>query len=100
MVGPARNNTSLDSVFFVPACVSVNDKDSLTQVQEVDSSLLVGSVALDGAGNVDISPVDRIACDIIDNNSLLLGHSTGFASGGNAQSTRLCNRVGSDSRVW
>jgi len=37
-----------------------SDTYSLTQVQEVDGSLLVGSVALNGAWNVDISPVNRL----------------------------------------
>lgn len=45
---------------LIQAVPGYSDTYSLTQVQEVDGSLLVGSVALNGAWNVDISPVNRL----------------------------------------
>ena len=80
MIRSARYDTSLNPVFLVPASVSINDKElnfkgkksieikraraqgtySLTQVHEVDSSLLVSVVALRAALDVDGTPVDGL----------------------------------------
>jgi len=75
VVGPARDHTRLNAVLLVPACISIDDENPITEVKEVASTALVGIVALDGAFNVNITPVDSIACDIILDDTLLLGHA-------------------------
>jgi len=75
VVGPARDHTRLNAVLLVPACISVDDENlrkklsklvvkmstyPITEVKEVASTALVGIVALDGAFNVNITPVDSL----------------------------------------
>ena len=55
-------------------------------------------------GRASLLPSQRwvytyVTSDIVDDNSLLLGHSTSFAAWGNAKSTGLCDGVGSDCGV-
>mmetsp|Transcript_12918 Transcript_12918/g.16588 ORF Transcript_12918/g.16588 Transcript_12918/m.16588 type:complete len:231 (-) Transcript_12918:274-966(-) len=99
VVRASRDNTRLDAIIFVPARISVDHEKSLTQVEEVDSSLLVGVVALGGAWDVDVTPVDSIASHIVLDDTLLLWDASGLGAGANAESTRLCDGVGADGGV-
>lgn len=46
VVGSSCDHTNLESVLGVPAGITIDNKDSLSDTEEVDSSLLVGLVGL------------------------------------------------------
>jgi hypothetical protein len=80
---------NLHLILGIPPGKLVNHKKAFTRVQEVNGSLLICVKSLHGHGNIDVAPVDCIACLIIKDNSFVLGRTTCAETTGTTESTRL-----------
>jgi len=61
VVGASRDDSGFELEAFIPTGILVNDEDSLTHVEEVNSSGLVKAKGLRGAGDVNCTPVNSIS---------------------------------------
>lgn len=56
MIGTRADNADLDSVFLIPSCKTIDDVDSISRVQVVDSTFSVDSPYLIETKLVSVTP--------------------------------------------
>ena len=87
VVSTGTDNTDLDSVLGVPAGVSINNVDSLSGIQVVNSTLSVNLPRVLGKLLVDRSPPNVVDRGGLVDNTLVLGGATSLLAGGGNKST-------------
>jgi len=63
VVGTSAHDSDLNSIFFIPSCIAVNDVDAIPCVQVIDSTFSVDSPYLEDAVSKKYSAMRRFVAE-------------------------------------
>lgn len=81
MVSTSTDYTHLDTIFRVPASISINDIDPLSSVEVIDSSFSINEPDCLRLFDVDWSPPDLVSRGLLIDDSLVLRRSSRLLAG-------------------